>query len=127
MLKAMTLGLCVSLAAAGGALAKANCSDFATPVYFEKGSADLTAPATAALNLAIGHLRNCRIAAITITGLETPKTPGSLTQSRQETIAKAIFDGGVRNPRAVLEPPVTRTRVVLPNRAQIAFHMKPPR
>ena len=127
MLKAITLGVCVSLVAAGGALAKANCSDFSTPVYFEKGSADLTAPATAALDLAMEHLRHCRVEAITITGLETPRTPGSLTQSRQEMIAKAIFDGGVRKPRAVLEPPVTRTRVVIPNRAKIDFHMKPPR
>lgn len=109
-----------------------SCSGFSFPIYFGKGSDQLTTPARAVLLSGAGRARGCPVAKIEVLGLadaDGPRTRNlALSRRRAATVVKAlegfglpapVFDieaigeAGAKGPKGAPEPLRRRTEVVI--------------
>lgn len=111
--------------------APGRCADDSTPVYFERGSAELSRASVQVLRAAVERARACRVDGVTLVGRGDAAGPGRgdtvLARSRAETVAAALVDGGV--PRSAVEvvvkPAEAQPRRVLERRVTVHMHLSP--
>jgi len=84
------------------AKAAAVCSDFSFPIYFEKGSDQLTAPARAVVDASVQQVRGCRVSRIEVLGLADADGPKlrnlALSRRRADNVAHALAGDGLPTP-----------------------------
>jgi len=108
------------------------CADFSFPIYFEKGSDQLTTAARAVIDTGVQQTRGCKVSKIEVLGLADADGPRlrnlELSRRRADAVAKAlageglpapVFDieaigeAGARAPDGKPEPLRRRTEVVI--------------
>ena len=86
-----------------GYAVRSRCADESFPIYFARGSAELTEPAKLVIGSASNRIAGCRITAVDVRGIAAPDAPGvvadtSLTQSRADNVARALAAAGLPSP-----------------------------
>lgn len=119
------------------ALVKSRCADESFPIYFARGSADLNDAARQVIGSASNRVAGCRITAVDVMGIATPDAPGggtqaSLTQSRAESVARALAAAGLPEPAFDVQiagstrPPMRPNRgEPLARRTEVVLHASP--
>jgi outer membrane protein OmpA-like peptidoglycan-associated protein len=78
------------------------CSDTDFPIYFDKGSDQLTSAATQTLAYTAGQLKGCRISEVEVLGLtDADARPGDaleLSRRRAAVVARALAAAGLPAP-----------------------------
>ncbi len=78
------------------------CGDFSFPIYFEKGSDQLTAPARAVVDASVQQVRGCRVSRIEVLGLADADGPKlrnlELSRRRAAHVAHALAGDGLPAP-----------------------------
>ncbi len=117
--------------------ARTRCADESFPIYFARGSAELTEPARQVIGSASGRIAGCRVTAVDVRGIAAPDAPGTaadggLTQSRADNVAKALAAAGLPAPAFDVElanssRPAGRPgrNEPLPRRTEVVLHARP--
>ncbi len=83
-------------------VAASSCADFSFPIYFDKGSDQLTASARAVLLAGAQSLKACKVARIEVLGLADADGPAHrnlvLSRQRATTVAHALEGTGLPTP-----------------------------
>lgn len=78
------------------------CADFSFPIYFEKGSDQLTASARAVVDASVQQVRGCRVSRIEVLGLADADGPRrrnlDLSRRRADHVAHALAGDGLPAP-----------------------------
>jgi len=78
------------------------CSNVSFPIYFEKGSDQLTASARAVVDASVEQVRGCRVSQIEVLGLADADGPRlrnlELSRRRAHTVAQALQGDGLPTP-----------------------------
>ena len=137
---ALALGACASMSAprAGAPVAvKGRCADESFPIYFAKGSAELSEPARLVIGSASGRIAGCRITAVDVTGISAPDAPGApanaeLTERRAQVVAQALVAAGLPKPAFDVQvahseraPIRSGGREPLSRRTEVVLHARP--
>lgn len=121
----------------GPAALRGRCADESFPIYFARGSAELTEAAQTVIASASRRVTGCRITAVDVRGIAAPDAPGAaadtgLTQSRADNVAKALAGAGLPAPAFDVQiagsaRPPTRSnrREPLARRTEVVLHATP--
>ena len=116
---------------------KSRCADESFPIYFARGSADLSEPARLVIGSASNRIAGCGITAVDVRGIALPDAPGaaadaSLTQRRAENVAKALASAGLPEPAFDVQvagstraPTRPDRREPLARRTEVVLHAQP--
>jgi outer membrane protein OmpA-like peptidoglycan-associated protein len=78
------------------------CADFSFPIYFDKGSDQLTASARAVVDASVRQIRGCRVSKIEVLGLADADGPKlrnlELSRRRADHVARALVGDGLPTP-----------------------------
>ncbi len=107
----LATGLCLIAAACATAptkrvaparMAPLACADFSFPIYFDKGSDQLTVPAQAVLNNSVMQAKGCAISKVEVLGLADADGPTNrnlaLSHRRAARVASALVAFGLPTP-----------------------------
>lgn len=98
----LLLAGCAATPRPGPLVISQKCSDLDFPVYFERFSAKLTAPARAIIVDAGKQSDGCQVANVTVIGLAGGRDPNrkllDLSSKRASVVAKALADAGFPQP-----------------------------
>src|SRR4051812_32136368 len=101
-LGALLLAGCAATPRPGPLVISQKCADLDFPVYFERYSAKLTAPARAIIVDAGQQSDGCSVASVTVIGLAGGLDPHhkllDLSSKRASMVAKALADAGFPQP-----------------------------
>lgn len=107
LLSGVAAGACAEMSlprsASGPTAASGRCGDESFPIYFARGSAELSEPARRVIGSASNRVAGCRITAVDVRGIGLPDAPGAsanaaLTQSRADNVARALAAAGLPSP-----------------------------
>ena len=83
------------------------CADFNFPIYFEKGSDQLTAPAQQEIAFAAARVKGCKLGPINVLGLADADGPARrnlvLSRKRATVVAQALATAGLPTPTFDIE------------------------
>jgi len=92
---------------AGLAAPSMACSDFNFPIYFEKGSDQLTSPAMQTIAYSASRVKGCVIGHIDVLGLADADGPAHrnlvLSRKRADVVAGALAKAGLPSPKFDIE------------------------
>lgn len=127
-----------SPAAGGGrAAVRSRCADESFPIYFARGSAELTDPARTVIASASNRIAGCRVTAVDVRGIALPDEAGAaadtgLTQNRADNVARALAAAGLPAPAFDVQiagssrPPMRpNRREPLARRTEVVLHAAP--
>ena len=113
------------------------CSDFNFPIYFEKGSDQLTAPARQEIAYTASRVKGCRIGTIDVLGLADADGRAHrnliLSRQRANVVAQALAASGLPAPKFDIEA-LGESGAVTPDgepeplrrRTEVVIHAMPP-
>ncbi len=126
-----------SAPAPGRAAVSGRCADESFPIYFARGSAELTEPARTVIASASSRIAGCRITAVDVRGISLPDEAGAradaaITQSRADNVARALAAAGLPAPAFDVQiagssrPPMRpNRREPLARRTEVVLHATP--
>lgn len=83
-------------------LAASTCADFSYPIYFEKGSDQLTAAARAVVDSSVKQVHGCKVSKVEVLGLADAdggkQRNLELSRRRAANVAKALAGEGMPSP-----------------------------
>ncbi len=89
------------------AFAPVVCADFNFPIYFEKGSDQLSAPAQQELIYTASRVKGCKLGSIAVLGLAdadgAPRSNLALSRKRAAVVAHALAAAGLPTPTFDIE------------------------
>ena len=87
---------------ASASLTRAPCADVSFPIYFAKGSDQLSDPARQAIQAGHAQVRACQVREVDVFGLTSMDGPADqslqLSQRRAAVVAQALADSGLPRP-----------------------------
>ena len=122
---------------AGMAAPSMACTDFNFPIYFEKGSDQLTAAAQQTISYSAARVKGCVIGPVNVLGLADADGPAHrnivLSRKRADMVAAALAKAGLPSPKFDIEA-LGESGAVTPSgepeplrrRTEVVIHASPP-